>query len=73
MRRFFIIFVFKCNKNNILFRDSINAYINAYNKEKGYNVILSRIGDNILYIDSEMNITYDIIEGLNARYEANKK
>ena len=61
------------NKNNILFRDSINAYINAYNKEKGYNVILSRIGDNILYIDSEMNITYDIIEGLNARYEANKK
>ena len=61
------------NKNNILFRDSINAYINAYNKEKGYNVILSRIGDNILYIDSEMNITYDIIEGLNARYEANTK
>ena len=61
------------NKNNVLFRDSINAFINAYNKVKGYNVILSRIGDNILYIDSDMNITQEIIDGLNARYEANKK
>ena len=61
------------NKNKGLFRDPINAFINAYNKVKGYNVILSRIGDNILYIDSDMNITQEIIDGLNARYEANKK
>jgi outer membrane protein len=61
------------NKNNILFRDSINVYIKEYNKQKGYNVILSRLGDNILYIDSDMNITHEIIEGLNARYDANKK
>ena len=61
------------NKNNVLFRDSINAFINAYNKVKGYNVILSRLGDNILYIDSNMNITQEIIDGLNARYDANKK
>lgn len=61
------------NKNNVLFRDSINAFINAYNKAKGYNVILSRLGDNILYIDSDMNITQEIIDGLNARYDANKK
>ncbi len=61
------------NKNNVLFRDSINAFINAYNKVKGYNVILSRLGDNILYIDSDMNITQEIIDGLNARYDANKK
>lgn len=61
------------NKNNILFRDSINAFVNEYNKVKGYNVILSRLGDNILYIDSDMNITQEIIDGLNARYEANKK
>lgn len=61
------------NKNNVLFRDSINAFINAYNKVKGYNVILSRIGDNILYIDSDMNITQEIIDGLNARYDASKK
>ena len=61
------------NKNNILFRDSINKFVLDYNKHKGYNVILSRIGDNILYIDNDMNITQEIIDGLNARYDVNKK
>ena len=61
------------NKNSVLFRDSINAYIADYNKEHGYNIILSRIGDNILYIDNAMNITQEIIDGLNARHEKNKK
>ena len=56
------------NKNNVLFRDSINSFINQYNKQKGYNVILSRLGDNILYIDYSMNITQEIIDGLNARH-----
>ena len=63
-------------KNSLLFRDSINAYIRDYNKEHGYNIILSRIGDNILYIDYAMNITQDIIDGLNARhakYKSKKK
>ena len=60
------------NKNSVLFRDSINAYINDYNKEHGYNIILSRIGDNILYIDNAMNITKEIVDGLNARHEKNK-
>ena len=58
------------NKNNALFRDSINAYIRDYNKVMGYNIILRRLGDNILYIDSDMNITQEIIDGLNARYDA---
>lgn len=62
-------------KNSVLFRDSINAYIRDYNKVHGYNVILSRIGDNILHIDYAMNITQDIIDGLNARHAlyGNKK
>ena len=60
-------------KNSLLFRDSINAYIRDYNKEHGYNIILSRIGDNILYIDYAMNITQEIIDGLNARHAKNKK
>ena len=59
------------NKNNILFRDSIDSFVQEYNKKHGYNIILSRLGDNILYIDYAMNITQDIIDGLNARYEAN--
>lgn len=61
------------NKNNVLFRDSINSFINQYNKAKGYNIILSRLGDNILYIDNAMNITQEVIDGLNARYKASKK
>ena len=56
------------NKNSVLFRDSINAYISDYNKVHKYNIILSRIGDNILYIDNAMNVTQDIIDGLNARH-----
>ena len=60
------------NKNSLLFRDSINAYIRDYNKTHGYNIILSRIGDNILYIDNGMNITQEIIDGLNARHEKYK-
>ena len=60
--------VIENEKNSLLFRDSINAYINDYNKEHGYNVILSRLGDNILYIDQTMNITQEIIDGLNARH-----
>lgn len=61
------------NKNSLLFRDSINAYISDYNKLHGYNIILSRIGDNILYIDNAMNITQDIIDGLNARHDKYSK
>lgn len=60
-------------KNSLLFRDSINAFIRDYNKVHKYNIILSRIGDNILYIDYAMNITQEIIDGLNARHEMNKK
>ena len=62
-------------KNSVLFRDSINAYIRDYNKEHGYNIILSRIGDNILHIDYAMNITQEIVDGLNARHAmyGNKK
>jgi outer membrane protein len=61
------------NKNSVLFRDSINAYIQDYNKTRQYNVILSRIGDNIPYIDKAMNITQEIIDGLNARHAKSKK
>ena len=62
-------------KNSLLFRDSINAYIRDYNKVHGYNIILSRIGDNILHIDYAMNITQEIIDGLNERHAlyGNKK
>lgn len=52
-------------------RDSINSYILEHNQTKGYDFILTKIGDNILYANSALDITMEIVEGLNKRY--NKK
>lgn len=56
-------------KNNIILRDSINAFIKEYNKEKGFDLIISRLGDNLLYANEALNITNEVIEGLNKRYK----
>ncbi len=62
-------------QNNLQLRDSINTFIQAYNKIHGYNLILSNTGfDNLLYADPSMDITKEIVDGLNARYNpASKK
>ena len=52
-------------------RDSINNYILEHNQTKGYDFILTKIGDNILYANSALDITMEVVEGLNKRY--NKK
>lgn len=57
------------DKNNIQLRDSINAYLKDYNKDKGYNFIINNAGsNNLLYADPAFNITKEVIEGLNKRY-----
>lgn len=62
------------NKNSLLFRDSINAFLKEYNKTHGYSLIFSNTGfDNLLYADSSFNITQEIIDGLNARYTSAPK
>lgn len=56
-------------KNSLQLRDSINSFLKTYNKEKGYSLILSNTGfDNLLYADPAYNITDEIVEGLNKRY-----
>jgi outer membrane protein len=61
-------------KNSLQLRDSINVYLKVYNKDHKYNVILSNTGfDNIFYADEAMNITDEIVTGLNARYVSDKK
>lgn len=56
-------------KNNIQLRDSINSFLKIYNKTKGYTFIISNSGfDNLLYADTAYNITQEIVDGLNARY-----
>lgn len=61
-------------KNSLMLRDSINAFLKEYNKSKGYSMIISNTGfDNLLYADSCYNITQEILVGLNARYSSPAK
>ena len=63
--------IIKKEQEFVKLRDSINNYILEHNQTKGYDFILTKIGDNILYANSTLDITMEIVEGLNKRY--NKK
>lgn len=57
------------NQNNSLkVSEAIQDFLKRYNETKGYSIILSKVGDNILLIDETMNITNEVIEGLNKEY-----
>ena len=61
-------------KNTLELRDSINSFLKEYNKEKGYDLIISNTAfDNLLYGNPAYNITNEIVEGLNARYNPSAK
>lgn len=60
-------------KNNITLHDSINSFLKSYNAEKKFDLILSRVGDNLLYANDALNITEEVINGLNARYTPTTK
>lgn len=61
-------------KNSLQMRDSINSFLKEYNKVKGYDLIISNTGfDNLLYANPAYNITNEIVEGLNARYNPSTK
>ena len=51
----------------------INQYLAEYNADHGYQYILARqFPGPILYSDSTMDITDDVVTGLNAKYNAEK-
>jgi len=50
--------------------DSLQAYVKTFNKDRRFSFILSKSGNNILYVDSAYDVTADIVKGLNARYKA---
>lgn len=52
-------------------RDSIIAYIKIYNKDFGYDAIFMK--DAALYINPDLDVTSDIVKGLNERYNKVKK
>jgi outer membrane protein len=52
-------------------RDEIDAYLKEYNADGRFTYVLSSgTGMNILQADPALNITQDVLNGLNARYEA---
>ena len=57
-------------KNNVILRDSINSYLKEYNATQGYALIISRVGDNMLYANEALDITKEVIKGLNDRFKA---
>ncbi|MGL5913236.1 MAG: OmpH family outer membrane protein, partial [Bacteroidales bacterium] len=55
-------------------QSNIHDYIQEYNKEKGYSLILSNSGNNVLlYGASSLNITSEVLKGLNANYVKQRK
>ena len=50
-------------------RDSLKNFIDDFNKDGRYTMILSKSGDNILYADKQLDITDQVVAGLNKRYK----
>lgn len=56
-------------KNSLELRDSIKSFLKFFNTGNKYSLIISNTGmDNILMADPALDITTEVLEGLNARY-----
>ncbi len=60
-------------KFNETLRDSLQNFLKVYNKDKKYDLILAKSGDNILIADKKLDVTQDVINGLNKRYKPSAK
>ena len=56
-------------KFNEALRDSLQNFLKLYNKDKHFDLILSKAGDNILLAEKRYDITMDVINGLNKHYK----
>ena len=61
------------SKFNEALRDSLQNFLKVYNKDKKYDLILAKSGDNILIADKKLDVTQDVINGLNKRYKPSAK
>ncbi len=54
--------------------DKIYAYVKKYNEKTGYQFVLGyNRGSGILFADNSLDITKDIVDGLNSEYKSIKK
>lgn len=54
-------------------RDSIANFITQYNSRKGYDYILAKYNENMLYANKSLDITNEIVDELNSRYTPKKE
>jgi len=59
-------------KYNKALTDSIHHFLEAFNKDKKYAMILAKQGDNILYADKSLDITDEVVKGMNKAYKGMK-
>lgn len=63
--------VMNLNKN---IEANITKFMNQYAKSKGYRFILTYGGgSNLLYANDSLDVSYDVINGLNEQYKSAKK
>ena len=60
-------------KFNTALRDSLNNFLLLYNVDKKFDIILAKSGDNLLLTNKQLDITQEVINGLNKRYKAGAK
>jgi outer membrane protein len=55
--------------------DKISAFCKTYAKEKGYKLVLtySKSNPSVLFVDPSLDVTNDVLKGLNEAYAKNKK
>ena len=59
------------DKFNKALHDSLEHFIAKYNKDKKYSMIFAKQGDNMLYADKGLDITAEVVAGLNKAYKGN--
>lgn len=53
---------------------AVMDFLKEYNRDKGYQFILGRaFGDNLLFATPGLDITPSVLDGINAKYKAEKK
>ena len=59
-------------KFNKTLRDSVQSFLKDYTREKHYDMIISKQGDNVLYANDKLDITKEVVDGLNKRFKNRK-
>ena len=57
-------------KFNKTLRDSVQSFLKDYNKDMHFDMIISKQGDNVLYANEKLDITREVVNGMNKRYQS---